>query len=343
MRLKPEQLTGHLQRSLAPVYLISGDEPLQVDESCAAIRAAAHAQGYTEREVLTAGKDFDWNTLWQAAHSLSLFTTRRLIELRLPTGKPGDAGSGALVEYASRLPADTLLLVISAKLDAQTQKGKWFGALEQAGVVIQIWPVEVKALPGWIGRRLNARGMQASPEACGLLAERAEGNLLAATQDIEKLYLLYGAGKLDLEQASAAVADSARFDIYDLVDAAANGDVARASRIVNGLREEGVEPVLVLWALARELRSLAGMAYESEHGARAEQIYTKYKIWEKRKPIVHRALQRHKTRSWHGLLQRAARTDRVIKGFASGDAWDELSALSLAMAGAPHILQVELQ
>lgn len=342
MRLKPEQLPGHLQRTLAPVYLVSGDEPLQVDESCAAIRAAAHAQGYTEREVLTAGKDFDWNTLWQVAHSLSLFATRRLIELRLPTGKPGDAGSGALVEYTSRLASDTLLLVITAKLDAQTQKGKWFSALEQAGVVIQIWPVEVKALPGWIGRRLAARGMQASPEVCGLLAERAEGNLLAATQDIEKLYLLYGAGKLDLEQASAAVADSARFDIYDLVDAAANGEVARASRIVNGLREEGVEPVLVLWALARELRSLAGMAYESEHGARAEQIYAKYKVWEKRKPIVHRALQRHKTRVWHGLLRRAACTDRVIKGFASGDAWDELSALSLAMAGAPNLLQVEL-
>lgn len=343
MRLKPEQLTGHLQRTLAPVYLVSGDEPLQVDESCAAIRAEVHTQGYTEREVLTAGKDFDWNALWQAAHSLSLFAARRLIELRLPTGKPGDAGSAALVEYASRLPADTVLLVITAKLDAQTQKGKWFGALEQAGVVIQIWPVETKALPGWIGRRLAARGMQASPELCGLLAERAEGNLLAATQDIEKLYLLYGAGKLDMVQAAAAVADSARFDIYDLVDAAASGDVARASRIVNGLREEGVEPVLVLWALARELRSLAGMAYESEHGARAEQIYAKYKIWEKRKPIVHRALQRHKTHVWHGLLRRAARTDRVIKGFASGNAWDELSALSLAMAGAPNLLQVELQ
>ncbi len=341
MRLKPEQLATHLQRALTPVYLVSGDEPFQVDESCAAIRAAAHAQGYTEREVLTAGKDFDWNTLWQAAHSLSLFAKRRLIELRLPTGKPGDAGSGALVEHASRPASDTLLLVITPKLDAQTQKGKWFGAMEQAGVVIQIWPMEAKALPGWISRRLTARGIQASPEVCGLLAERAEGNLLAATQDIEKLYLLYGASKLDMEQAAAAVADSARFDIYDLVDAAASGDPARATRILNGLRDEGVEPVLVLWALARELRSLAGMAYESEHGARVEQIYAKYKIWEKRKPIVQRALQRHKTRVWHGLLQRAARTDRVIKGFASGDAWDELSALSLAMAGAPHILQVE--
>lgn len=343
MRLKPEQLAGHLQRTLAPVYLISGDEPLQADESGAAIRAAAHAQGYTEREVLTAGKDFDWNTLRQVAHSPSLFAKRRLIELRLPAGKPGDAGSGALVEYTSRLASDMLLLVITSKLDAQTQKSKWFGALEQVGVVIQIWPVEVKALPGWIGRRLAARGIQASPEVCGLLAERAEGNLLAATQDIEKLYLLYGTGKLDMEQATAAVADGARFDIYDLVDAAASGDMTRASRILNGLRDEGVEPVLVLWAVTRELRSLAGMAYESGHGARAEQIYAKYKVWEKRKPIVHRALQRHKTHVWHGLLRRAARTDRVIKGFAAGDAWDELSALSLAMAGAPHILQVELR
>ncbi len=330
-----------MQRALTPVYLVCGDEPFQMDESCAAIRAAAHARGYTEREVLTANKDFDWNTLWQVAHSPSLFATRRLIELRLATGKPGAAGGAALLEYTSGPGADTLLLVIAPKLDAQTQKSKWFGALEQAGVVIQIWPVEAKALPGWIGRRLATRGIQASSEVYGLLAERAEGNLLAAAQDIEKLYLLYGASKLDMEQAAAAVADSARFDIYDLVDAAASGDIARAARILNGLRDEGVEPVLVLWAVARELRSLAGMAYESEHGARLEQIYTKYKIWEKRKPIVQRALQRHNTRVWHGLLQRAARTDRIVKGLASGDAWDELSALSLAMAGAPHILRVE--
>lgn len=337
MRLRADQLAPHVARGLAPVYLVSGDEPLQVEEACDAIRAATRAQGYHERIVFQAATGFDWSALAACTQNLSLFAERKLIELRLPTGKPGEAGGAALAAYAAQPASDTVLLVICPKLDAATQKSKWVSALDAAGVTLQVWPVEPRQLPEWIRRRLTARGLKLDDEAVALLAERVEGNLLACVQDIEKLYLLYGTASdsagIDAAAVAAAVADNARFDIYALVDSALAGDGARSARILEGLRAEGVDPVLVLWALVREVRALARMAYDCAKGAGVDQVLASHKVWEKHKGLVRAGLMRHKARAWQRLLLLAARIERIIKGALPGSAWDELLKLTLAMGG----------
>jgi DNA polymerase-3 subunit delta len=333
LRIKSEQLQSHLKRGLVRVYLVSGDEPLQLEECCDAIRAQARANDYNEREIMHAGKDFAWGALAQAAQTLSLFAQRRILEVRIATGKPGDAGSTALCTYAAAPAPDTILLVICPKLDAQTQKSKWFGALEQAGVTVQVWPVSPAEMPAWITRRMIAKGMQVSAEAAALLAERVEGNLLAAAQDIEKLYLLHGTARIDLAAVTQAVNDSARYDMFEFVDTALKGDAPRTARMLTGLHGEGAEPVLLLWALTKELRSLAGMAYDCQNGMSAEQVLVKYRVWDKRKAPVKQALQRHQLASWQNWLRTAARIDRTIKGQHVGNVWDELLQISLEVAG----------
>ena len=333
MKLKPEQLATHLQRPLAPVYVLSGDEPLLVQEAADAIRASARAQEYTERLVMFVESSFDWNTLTQAADSLSLFAERRLLELRMPGGKPGDAGSKALQAYAERPADDTVLLVICGKLDKASPSSKWYQALEQAGVTVQIRPVELRALPAWISQRMQQKGLRPSREAVALLAERIEGNLLAAVQEIDKLLLLYGPGPLDIDAVTAAVADSARFDVFILVDAALEGGAARVVRVLDGLREEGVEPVLLVWALARELRQLAAIAEQLGRGTTLAAALAHQKVWDKRKPLLERAVKRHGAPRWRALIRHCARIDRMVKGMEQGSAWDELVQLALAMAG----------
>jgi len=334
MKLRGGQLAAQLARELAPIYLISGDEPLQVAEASDAVRGAARERGFSGREVLSVDKGFDWSRFAAAASELSLFAERRLVELRLPGGKPGDAGGKALRAWAGSPPPESVLLIISAKIDASAQRSKWFQALEQRGVVVQLWPPKPEELPQWIQQRMQARGMQASPDAIALLAERVEGNLLAAAQEIEKLHLLHGGRPLTLQDVAAAVADSARFNIYELVDTALSGDLSRTVRTLRGLQGEGVEPVLVLWALSREIRALAVMAAELESGGSPEQVMRRQRVWEQRKPVVRRGLQRHGRLRWQQMLRRAARIDRLIKGIDKGNPWDELLQLVLLMAGA---------
>ena len=333
MKLKPEQIPAHLQRTLAPIYLISGDEPLQIAEACDAIRARARETGCAERLLFNVESGFDWDALSQARDSLSLFAERRLVELRLPTGKPGEAGAKVLRDYAARPPGDDVLLVISGKIDKDAQRGKWFTALEQAGVVVQVWPLTVAQLPAWIERRMRAKGLQPSSEAVALLAERVEGNLLACAQEIEKLLLLHGTGAVDGAAVSAAVTDSARYSVYDLVDRALAGEGAAVTRVLHGLQGEGEEPVVVLWALAREIRSLAIMADAVQGGAGMEQVFNENRIWQNRKILVSGALKRSSPRSLRLLLRQAGRADRVIKGAAPGNVWDELLQLVLGLAG----------
>ena len=331
-QLRVEQLAGQLQQSLAPVYFVHGDETLLVNECADAVRAAARERGYSDRQVFTVEAGFDWNSLLAASDSLSLFAERRLLELRLPNGKPGKEGTQILRDYAERPPEDTVLLITSAKLEPAARRSKWVLALEHAGVSIPVWPVEIGQLPAWIDRRMRARGLRASREALALIAGRVEGNLLAAAQEIEKLYLLHGAGELDVDTVSQLVADSARYDVFALVDAALAGQVTHAQRILAGLRGEGVDPVLVLWALSREIRSLTLMARQM-HSTGLAQTLAANKVWDKRKPLITAALERIRGRQWWQLLQRCARLDRVIKGRAAGSAWDELLQLTLSLAG----------
>lgn len=329
MKVRPDQLSRHLKSELQAIYFIHGDEPLQLMEASDAIRARARELGYSEREVMDAETGFDWNLLLDAGNSMSLFAEQRILELRMPTGKPGKQGAQVLQEYAQRPADDAVLIISSGKLEGSSKNTKWFKALDQAGVVIQCWPVAVHELPRWIEQRMKARGMRASGDAIALLAERVEGNMLAAAQEIEKLYLLHGEGQLDMEQMTAAVADSARYNIYDLVDSALTGDLPRTTRIVGGLKSEGVEPVLVLWALSREIRMMTGIV---ESGLAQDAAMAKARVWDNRKALVRKALSRHTETHWKGFLRRCARIDRVIKGVEPGRPWDELLMLSSQIA-----------
>lgn len=341
MKLNASQLESHLQGELAALYFLSGDETLLVQEAADAIRQAARAQGYSEREVMHVDRSFDWSALNDASDTMSLFSERRIVELRMPTGKPGDAGRKALLKWVERPPEDTLLLIITGKLESSVPSAKWFKTLEAAGASLTIWPLEPARLPGWVGARMRERGLQPDAAAVELLSQRVEGNLLAAAQEIDKLQLLHGEGKITIDDIDEAVVDNARFDIYRLVDTALGGDVAQTQRMFNRLQDEGVEPVLLLWVLGRELRTLANMAAECADGSgrpsdsAVEQVMTRHRVWQKRKPLIKLALQRSGPRRWQGLVLVAARIDRVIKGQLAGNVRDELLQLSLALAGMP--------
>ena len=338
MRLRSDQLCAALadNRPLASSYLIFGDEPLLAQEAADRVRTAAKRAGYDERTVLDVETGFDWGRLTQTATSGSLFSQRRLIELRLGQSKPGDAGSKALQSYCTSPPADTVLLLSAARIDTPGQRSRWFTALERAGMVVQVWPLKGPELPAWIDARMRTKGLIPQAEAITLLAARVEGNLLAAAQEIDKLWLHYGAGHLTAEQLLSAVADSSRFDVFDLADAALQGKVRRCSRVLSGLQAEGVEPVLVLWSLTRDVRLLALLHRELAAGKPLAAALTAQKVWEKRKPLVSKAVRRLSAADCARLTVACAQLDQRLKG-ASGQRtlrpWDELLALCLRLAG----------
>jgi len=332
VKLFAEKLAAHLQgKALAPVYLLSGDEPLQVGEAADAVRAAARREGYTSREVFFVERGFDWQALRTAGESLSLFAEKRVLELRLPTGKPGDAGAKMLVEFAARPPEDTILLVIAGKVD---KKNKWVGTLEKAGVFVEYWPLDAGQLPRWIEERMARAGIAVDREAAQLLADRVEGNLLAAAQEIDKLALLLAGSPADAQAVRDAVADSARFDIFQLAEVALSGDAARGLRMLDALRTEGMEAVLVSWSLTREIRLLAELSFKVAGGQSPERATAG--VWPKKKQaVVARALQRLPVKAWERLLLEVALVDRQIKGMRRGDAWQNIERLIAAMAGTP--------
>jgi len=333
LRLRPDQLPAHLRQTLASLYLVFGEEPLQARDAADAVRAAARERGCQERECLTVEAGFDWGGLRQHAASRSLFTTRRLLELRLGNSKPGDAGAKALAEYAARPAADAVLLLTAGKLDGQTQKSRWFAALEGAGIVVQASPVEAGQWRGWIERRLRSCGLNPTADAVKLLAERVEGNLLAAEQEIERLALLVTDRELTAAVVRTAVGDSARYSIYEWVDAALLARPERVTRILDNLRREGVEPVLVNWALQQEVRRLAMLAFARSRQQSLEAVLAELKVWEKRKALLRQTLQRLSLENCRVLLRACADTDQVIKGVVAGSAWDALLTNGLRLAG----------
>jgi len=333
MQLKPEQLETRLRKQLDPVYFISGNEPLRVLEAAQAVRDAARSGGYDEREVLTVQAGFDWESLAASAGSLSLFAERRVVDLRLPTGKPGDDGARVLRAWAERPPEDTLLLVTSGKLEPAARRSKWLQALDTAGVVVQVWPLNAAEFHVWVQARMRRRGLEPTREAVAMLAGRVEGNLLACVQEIDKLYLLRGGGPVDAQAILDLVADSARFDVYGLVDSALAGQAGRSVRVLQGLNAEGIPVPVVLWALTREIRQLAAMAAVVAGGLPINGVLDQYKIWGSRKPVLEAALRRLPVVRCHQLLRQCALVDRVCKGQAAGNAWDELLQLMLELAG----------
>lgn len=331
MKLKVEQLDAQLKKPLASVWLVSGDEPLLVDEACRKIRQAARAQGYDERQSYQSEQHFDWKGWMAGFDSLSLFSNRRLIEMRLPTGKPGLEGGKTLEAWAANPPADTLLLVTMPKPDKDNAKSKWLAALDAAGVMLQTAPPPIERLPDWIGERLARHGLKTDRETLAWLAARVEGNLLAAHQEIEKLALLLPPGQMDRETVRGAVADVARYDAADLTDAFIKGDAARFCRVLDGLQAEGEGLPLVLTFMGNEVRLLYRLAAAQARGENLAGLMQQYRVWDSRQSLVQRALQRAGPAKLALAMRGLARLDRAAKGLLREDAWDELKQLGLAL------------
>ncbi|MFT5131601.1 MAG: DNA polymerase-3 subunit delta [Gammaproteobacteria bacterium] len=334
MRLRTDQLGENIKRKgLASVYYISGDEPLQMLEASDFIRRAARQEGCEERSVLDVGKGFDWNLLSQVSANLSLFASRRLIELRLGSQKPGKEGADALVDYISQNNSEDVLLMTSEKIDKRIQTGRWFKALDNAGVTIQIWPVERGRLPEWIKQRMLSHGKKMDHDAASLIAERVEGNLLAARQEIDKLALLVAKDNVDLKDVMEAVSDSSRFEVFDLVESCFSGNTERVARMLRGLRGEGAEPMSIFGALMWEIRRVCSMSHEIAAGTPGETVFATYRVWQQRKFATNSILKRYSVKQLHVLLQRATIVDKAMKGAIRANAWDLLENYLFRIAG----------
>jgi DNA polymerase-3 subunit delta len=327
MALRPEQLPAALERALSPVYLLAGSEPLLVQECRDAVIRAAQAQGFTERNVFEAGARFDWGRLDETSAAPSLFATRRILDVRLPTGKPGQEGAKVLTGLAQAPDPDILLLVSCGEWSAAMRKLKWTRELASAGTLVEIWPVRAQELPGWIRNRMAAAGLEADREAVGLLAELVEGNLLAAQQEIEKL-LLAGAGpRITAAEVTAVVADSARFDSFRMVECALAGQGAESLRAASVLQRTGVAIQLVYSALYREL-SVADTLRAAVRAGRPEaDVFRAHRVWSARQGPLRQAARRLSGEDFGDVFRALSRIDRQSKGRASGDAWQTLDRL----------------
>ena len=330
MELKPERFERQLAgEPLRPVYLVAGSEPLLVQELADAVRAKARAEGYGEREVFDAGRDFEWSELVMGFAALSLFSPRRLFDLRLPTGKPDREGSEAIQAYCADPPPDTVLL-ITAQDWSSKHPGKWSEAVARAGVFVPVWPVRPNELPDWLEARLRARGFSADSAALQLLAERVEGNLLAAAQEIDKLVLLCDERRITLEVMESRVSDSARYDVFKLVEAALTGKVERTRRMLASLRAEGEQVPGLVPILAMELLKLAALA----RAGNLAQAMREARVWESRQALYRRALERHDAARFEAFVAEAGRIDLMSKGRLGGDPWLALERLLVAVASA---------
>jgi DNA polymerase-3 subunit delta len=333
MQLRLSDLPAHLSRGIKPLYIVQGDEQLLVIEAADQIRKAARQEGFLEREVLHfAGRSMPWESLAAATRSMSLFASKKLIEVRLPGGKPGLEGARALIEHSAAHFDDIATLVLLPKLDGNARKSTWFTTLEDAGISIAIANVDADRLPAWIGQRLALQGQSADPDTLQMMAERVEGNLLAAFQEIQKLALLCPPGRLDQADVAGAVARVARYDVFKLREALLRGDLARVQRMFDGLQSEGESPVLVHWALADQIRVLVQAEKAMASGRRLPDIARELRLWDGREQLLGVALKRLSALTLERALMRAAELERAIKGLRvarySGDAWADLFELA---------------
>lgn len=343
MKLRPNQLKEHFAKGqILPVYILSGDETLLMQEAADHIRQACRQQGFTERELFPVEAGFNWSDLLEAGNSMSLFGDRKVLEVRHDKPKFDDTAKKTLQAYCDNPNPDNVLLLIIPKVDKKTQSTKWFQAIEQTGALIQIWPIELNQLPQWIHQRMRNAGLEPTREAVHLLAERVEGNLLAASQEVEKLLLLRGKGPLDVEDIEESVADHARYNLYDLVDQALQGNDAHAVKMLNQLKAGGTEPTVLLWAFSKEIRALAGMSQLLSNGMATARVMQEYRIWDSRKPIFQSALQRLSGTVFRHCLLEAARIDQAIKGMGEGNPWDGFSTIILWLSGKVRPTQLSI-
>ncbi len=337
MDLRLNQLAKHLERALAPIYVVHGDEPLLAMEAGDAIRAAARSAGSEEREILVVEPGFKWPAFLATNANMGLFGARKLVDLRIPSGKPGLEGAKALEAYATNPNPDHILLITLPKVDRATQSSAWFSALAGAGATIAVYPLEREELPAWIAARLAQQKQSVTRETLAFLGDRCEGNLFAARQEIEKLGLLLPAGELLHEAVLHAVADVARYDVFQLSEAWLGGDAARAMRILAALEAEGEGIQLLLWQVSEDIHALASIQEAMESGAALATAVRNARVWGKRQGAMERAARRVQPDSVLPMLRALATLDAVSKGIGRGNAWDDLRTIGLALAGKPAV------
>lgn len=338
MKIYANQVNAKISKQLAPVYLIAGDEILLQQEAVDAIRAKARTDGFTERELYIAERGFDWGQLLSHAGNFSLFASRKIVELRLPTGKVNKDGMALLTELIENQPDDILLLILSPKLERGVTSSKWYKALDKNGVFVDVRPIRPEHMQRWMNDRLRKNGLRAETDAVRLLVDRVEGNLLAAAQEIDKIGLQFPSGQLTLQMVQKAVANSARYDVYRLTDAALSGWKRRALKILDGLKAEGVESILVLWAVLRDLHQLIAASHAVKSGTNQNAAMRSVGIWDNRSAAFSHALNLHSIETLYQFLDHASDIDRLIKGqlprkTRSGDVWNELSLLIGKLSG----------
>jgi DNA polymerase-3 subunit delta len=332
MRLSSDDLPRHLAKGLGSLYVIHGEAMLLAIEAADAIRIAAREAGYSEREVIIAEQHFKWAELRNSAQSMSLFSSRKMVDLRIPSGKPGVEGAQALQDYCENLNADTLTLISLPKLEGTALKSKWFAALEAHGTVISADEISLHALPAWIAARLKRQEQSADKDTQEFLAQKVEGNLLAAFQEIQKLALLFPAGPLTFEQVKDSVMDVARYDVFKLSEAMLAGDAARYARILDGLKAEGTATVLILWSIAEDIRALARVSRAMQQSGNLAGALRDARVWGIKQKLIERAVRRFSPAFAERALRQAAQIDKLIKGLRQGDVWDELLQLGMRCA-----------
>ena len=335
MKVPFRQLDSHLNRSLAKVYLVAGDEPLLVDEALEQIRATAMRAGFSSRELHTADRGFKWVDLLAGADNLSLFATRKIVEIRLATPKPGDDGSETIAALCEREDPDTLVIVAVGEKLGQASRSTWVKAIEQHGAVVEVWPIERGELPRWIQQRATGLKLKLTPAAAQSLAERVEGNLLAADQEIKRLALTAAGREIDEAEVLEFVANNSRFDVFALADAVLAGETGRTFRILSGLRAEGVHPVQISWVLNRDISLLSRLEYAVRHGDNLEGALLRSGVWQRRQPLVKKALSKFKAPRLKTLLAEAARVDAALKGVFPAEPWTTLTDLLVALLRPP--------
>ena len=331
MRIKSEQLRQSIQKYLAPLYLIFGDEPFVIQESRDLVRWYALDKGYSEREVLDVEAGFDWGCLSEAGKRISLFGSKQLIELNVPSGKLGSSGAKRLQEWCANLPQDVLLVMLLPRLDRAAQQAKWFAEIESVGVCVQANSVTRSQLPFWLSERLSRQKQYADQDTLSFLADMTEGNLLASWQEIQKLGLLYPPGKLEYKMVRQAVLPVARYAPFDLMEAVLAGEKLRVVRILSSLEQEGCEPVIILWALTKEVRILMGLVRRLRAGAPIRVAMQTMRIWPSRAALIERAIHRISPAVLSEALYCAADLDRQIKGVAVNNVWQDLINVCLLL------------
>ncbi len=335
MQVRVEQLPAEIERKgLSPIYLLSGDEPLQLNEASDFIRCKARKAGVEERIVLDVTTGFDWNKLIEENASMSLFASTRLIELRMGSSKPGREGGKVLTEYAEQLAGENILLITCNKLEKQMQKSKWYKSLDKIGVTTRIWPIDADKLPNWISQRAQKHQKRIAKDAAQLIANRVEGNMLAASQEIHKLCLLVERDEITVDDVISAVTDSARFNVFNLIECAYANETKRLVRMLDGLKSEGMDPMAIYGALMWDYRRLCTIGYHLSNNVALDKLFADYRIRDnKRKQAIKSILYRHDLKKLYELLKQANALDKTIKSAEKHTAWDAMLDLLLAFSG----------